>query len=172
MLWGSISFRHRRNGAPAQHSWVATVLLLTMGCGVGVCRERAAFPLKTFLSILPVLPEKFSAGSEKGKTVPPPTGCPLVGEWGMASPAAYGIYTPAPQEPPSHTSSYPSHCLGNESEADNSGDLLPASFLKEAASSKALHEPRSASEIQTKQKCKMPNSGQVALNVCEWSTGT
>ena len=143
-----------------------------MGCGVGVCREGAAFPLKTFLFILPVLPEKLSAASEKGKMVPSLTGCSLNGEWGMASPAAYGIYIPAPREPPSHACSHPSHRSGNESEADNSGDLLPASFLKEAVSSKALHEPSSASEIQTKQKFKMPNSGQVALNVCEWLTGT
>lgn len=151
---------------------MATALLLITGCGVGVCREGAAFPLKTPLFILPVLPVKLSAGSERGKMAPSPPGCSPNGEWGMGGPAAYGVYTPAPQEPPSHACSHPSHCSGNESEADNNSDLLPASFLKDAFSSKALHEPSSASEIQTKQTCKMPNSKKVALNICEWSTGT
>lgn len=90
----------------------------------------------------------------------------------MAGPLAYGICASALQEPHSHACSHPSHPSGNESEANNSGDLLPVSFLKEAVSSKALREPSSASEIQTKQKCKMPNSRQDALNTCEWSTGT
>lgn len=82
-------------------------------------------------------------------------GCSLHGEGGTADPAEYGICALAPQEPPSHARSHPSHNSGNESEADNSGDLLPASFHKEDVSSKALHEPSSASEIQTRQKCQM-----------------
>lgn len=92
--------------------------------------------------------------------------------WGMAVPIAYGIFTPAPWEPPFHMYSHPSQCSTseNEAEADNSGGPLPVIFFEEAVSTKALHEPSSISEIQTKQKWKMENRGQVPLKVCEWST--
>lgn len=64
---------------------------------------------------------------------------------------------------------HPSQCSTSENEADNSGGPLPVTFFEEAVSTKALHEPSSISEIQTKQKWKMENRGQVPLKVCEWS---